>query len=424
MEIHKFGGASISTTGRIQHLPSIISEMKEGNKIFVVSALGKTTNALEEVAWQYFNGNKNKAFELLSSFKESHLEIAATVLTGNSFRDCKETFADLLLQLETSLEENLNPDYNFYYDQVVSFGELFSSRIIHYFLAEKGFENEWIDARQVIKTNQHFREAGVLWDITAERTMEKVIPGFQKCSIVITQGFIGSTLDDQPATLGREGSDFTAAVFANILNAESVTIWKDVDGVMNGDPRQVSNAVVIPHLDYKEVIEMSYYGAQVIHPKTIKPLQNKNIPLYVRSFLDPSLPGTVINCTRPLNLPPIIVYKFNQALISFQTRDFSFIEGKPSRLVNEIFAGALIKANLTQNTAISLLVCIDDISEKIEFVLDRIHELETTFTAGLALLTIRHHTPEIILDLTYGKRVILEQKTKETVQILYLQTES
>lgn len=419
MEIHKFGGASICNADRIKALPSILSSQKPGKKIVIVSALGKTTNALEMIAQQYFEGNKALSCQLLASLKQSHLDIAQSVLSPNAFEICKRTFDDLFDAVKAALDQHLTCDYNCYYDQVVSFGELFSSRMVCIFLQEQGIQNCWVDARKVIKTNDHFREAGVLWEQLPQLMSEHVEPLFYDCPLVITQGFIGSTTKGESTTLGREGSDFTAAVFANILKAESVTIWKDVDGVMNGDPKEIEYATVIPHLDYKEVIEMAYYGAQVIHPKTIKPLQNESIPLRVRSFLNPSSPGTVINGTRPEKLPAMIVYKRDQVFVSFETKDFSFIEGKPAKLLNEIFSEALIKANLTQNTAISLIVCCDDIPEKRARVRLRAGDFEIAERTGLTLLTIRHYTPRDIDWLTRDKVILLEQRTAHTVQILY-----
>lgn len=421
MQVHKFGGASISTVERISNLPSIISSMKEGKKILVISALGKTTNALEKIVSLYFAGQKEKSLLAVGFLKETHLSMASSLLSGSSLQDCNAALAILFDRLEKSLEQNKNGDYNFYYDQAVYLGELLSSTLVSFYLVEKGIGNEWLDARDVLKTNENFREAGILWDVVRSIMRDVVVPALERTSMIITQGFIGRTLDGRSTTLGREGSDFTAAVFANLLKANTVTIWKDVDGVMNSDPKLYAESVVIPHLDYKEVIEMSYYGAQIIHPKTIKPLQNESIPLHVYSFLNPSLKGTVIDSRQSRELPPMIVYKFNQVLLSFQTKDFSFIEGNPSRKLSELFAKALVKANLTQNTAISLLLCIDDIAEKKEFVLEHTHEFDTTSTPGLTLLTIRHHTPEIIQKLTEGKHIILEQKTETTVQILYLE---
>ncbi len=421
MQVNKFGGASISTVERVRNLPSIIGSMKEGKKILVISALGKTTNALEKIVSLYYSGKKDESLREVAMLREAHLSMAASLLSGTTLQSGSSALTTLFRQLEESLDLNKDAGYNCYYDQVVCFGELLSGTIVSYYLNEKGIANEWIDARSVIRTNENFREAGILWDVVRAAMKDVIMAALKRSSMIITQGFIGSTLAGKSTTLGREGSDFTAAVFANLLHAESVTIWKDVDGVMNADPKLYPEAVVIAHLDYKEVIEMSYYGAQVIHPKTIKPLQNENIPLYARSFLNPALAGTVIDNRKSMDLPPMIVYKFNQVLLSFQTKDFSFMEGKPARKLSELLAKALVKANLTQNTAISLLVCIDDIIEKKEFILDHTHEFDTTSTPGLTLLTIRHHTPEIILELTQGKQVILEQRTEETVQILYLQ---
>jgi len=245
------------------------------------------------------------------------------------------------------------------------------------------------------------------------------LPLFKETNLVVTQGFIGSTDENESTTLGREGSDYTAAIFGEILNAESVTIWKDVNGVMNADPKDFKDAITIEELSYKEVIEMAYYGAQVIHPKTIKPLQNKNIPLYVRSFVDLRLSGTVITRKQNHHLPPMIVYKRSQALVTLQTLDFSFVEGKPINSLHGILTDLRIKPNLTQNAAISVMICIDDIAEKTgSFASLASAIFDVQIQKNLTLLTIRHYTPDYVDQLSKDYEVLLEQKTRETVQVL------
>jgi aspartate kinase len=286
-------------------------------------------------------------------------------------------------------------------------------------LNEQKIPNQWIDVRDLLRTDDTFRDAKIDWIVSKKQVDERLTPLFQQNNFVVTQGFIGSTDENESTTLGREGSDFTAAIFAELLNAGSVTIWKDVNGVMNADPKEFTEAVTIEELSYKEVIEMAYYGAQVIHPKTIKPLQNKNIPLYVRSFSDLRLPGTVITQKSTSQLPPMIVYKRKQVLITLQTTDFSFVEGKPTAFLHKILGEVNVKPNLTQNTAISLMICIDDIPEKTDKIALAASEIfEVQIQKDLQLLTIRHYTPEIIDRLSKNKEVILEQKTKETIQLL------
>ncbi len=273
--------------------------------------------------------------------------------------------------------------------------------------------------RDLLRTDDTFRDAIIDWTVTEKNINEKILPIFNETNLIITQGFIGSTDANESTTLGREGSDYTAAVFANILNAESVTIWKDVAGVMNADPKDFTDAVNIHELSYKEVIEMAYYGAQVIHPKTIKPLQNKNIPLYVKSFLEKRLPVTVITKKNPHHLPSIIVYKRNQVLMTFQSKDFSFVEGEPINTLYEILDAIKIKPNLTQNAAISLYVCLDDVAEKTEQIALKTSEIfEVQLQKNLTLLTIRHYNDESINKLTENKTIVLQQKTMDTIQIL------
>ncbi|MBS1732559.1 MAG: aspartate kinase, partial [Bacteroidetes bacterium] len=274
----------------------------------------------------------------------------------------------------------------------------------------------------IIRTDDNFRDAAIDWLYTGNNISQHVVPLFDEYDVVITQGFIGSTDENESTTLGREGSDYTAAIFANLLPGESVTIWKDVDAVMNADPREYPAATIIPALSFSEVIEMAYYGAQVIHPKTIKPLQNKNIPLYVKSFIDPSLPGTSISGSVPRNLPPIIVQKKNQVLIRFKSKDFSFVEDKPVQQLHELYSNLKMKPNLSQNTAISLLCCFDDHVEKIEKLAGAASEIfDVEVEKNLLLLTIRHYTEESISELSSGRQIVLMQKTQETVQVLMRQ---
>lgn len=278
----------------------------------------------------------------------------------------------------------------------------------------------WVDVRDIIRTDDNFRDAAIDWAYTKQKVETEIKNLFNKYDIVITQGFIGATDENESTTLGREGSDFTAAIFANLLEASSLTIWKDVDSVMNADPRQFKNAIGIPSLSYSEVIEMAYYGAQVIHPKTIKPLQNKNIPLYVKSFLNPQLPGTIISSTLSKKLPPVIVKKENQVLMQFSSKDFSFVEGKPVQQLQEIFKTVRLNPNLIQNTAISLLCCLDDRPEKIEQIaLEAGVLFNVSLEKNLTLLTIRHYDDDIIKEFTENKTIVLLQKTTTTLQVLY-----
>ncbi|MEO8765053.1 MAG: aspartate kinase [Ginsengibacter sp.] len=418
MKVFKFGGASISTIERIQNIGKILRDF-EGEKILIViSAMGKMTNALETVAEEFYLGKKDEALLLFEKIKQHHLNVLKYSITQH-WEEATGELQNFFTEVQWLLHDKPVKGYNYYYDQVVCTGELLSTTILSFYLNEEKIPNKWIDVRDVLRTDDTFRDAVIDWEATGKNTEEKILPLFEDTNIVITQGFIGSTDENESTTLGREGSDYTAAVFANILHAESVTIWKDVEGVMNADPKDFADAVTIPELNYKEVIEMAYYGAQVIHPKTIKPLQNKNIPLYVKSFINKRLPGTVITAKNAHNLPPIIVYKRSQVLITLQSKDFSFVEGKPVNTLYEILNNSKIKPNLTQNAAISLFVCVDDIPSKVEETAVQCAGIfDVQMEKNLILLTIRHYTPDLIQKLTATKIIVLEQKTADTVQLL------
>ena len=418
MKVFKFGGASINSVERIQNLGKILKVYENEKILIVISAMGKVTNALEKVAESFYEGKKEEGLILFEKIKQNHLATLKYTVTQQLEKGTNELL-NIFTEVEWLLHDKPVKDYNYYYDQIVCTGELMSTTILSFYLNEEKIDNRWIDVRDVLRTDDTFRDALVDWEFTEKQIAEKILPLFNESNIVITQGFVGSTDENESTTLGREGSDYTAAVFANVLNAESVTIWKDVEGVMNADPKDFSEAVILPGLDYKEVIEMAYYGAQVIHPKTIKPLQNKNIPLLVKCFLDSRLPGTVISGKNPHQLPPIIVYKRNQVLMTLQSKDFSFVEGVPVNQLNEILEQVKIKPTLTQNAAISLLICVDDIPEKIDDAARRFDEIfDVQIEKDLTLLTIRHYTGEFIKKLSENKVIVLEQKTRETIQLL------
>jgi aspartate kinase len=418
MKVFKFGGASINSFERIQNLAVILKEYKHEKIVIVISAMGKMTNALEKVTEAFYSGRKEDALQLFEKIKQNHLTLLKYAVT-QQWEAATNDLLNFFTEVEWLLHDKPVKDYNYYYDQVVCSGELLSSTIVSYFLNEEKIPNKWIDVRDLLRTDDTFRDAVIDWPVTQKQIEEKILSLFNENNLIITQGFIGCTDENESTTLGREGSDYTAAVFANILNAESVTIWKDVEGVMNADPKDLPEAVNIPELSYKEVIEMAYYGAQVIHPKTIKPLQNKNIPLNVKSFLNVQLPGTVITAKNPHDLLPIIVYKRNQVLITFESKDFSFVEGKPVNTLYEILDEIKIKPNLTQNAAISLYVCMDDITEKIDKIAIKASAIfDVQLEKNLTLLTIRHYTGEFLNKLTENKTIVLEQKTAHTIQML------
>jgi len=386
--------------------------------VVIVSAMGKTTNALEKVTDAFYTGKKEEALQLFEQVKQQHLSTAKYLLITH-YLSCETQLKDFFTEVEWLLHDKPVRDYDYYYDQVVCAGELFSTSIVSAYLNEAGINNKWLDVRDIFRTDDDFRDASIDWEFTKQKVDELVVPELKKNNIVLTQGFIGATDENESTTLGREGSDYTAAVFANMLDADSQTIWKDVESVMNADPKQFLDALSIPELNYNEVIEMAYYGAQVIHPKTIKPLQNKGIPLFVKCFLDPSLPGTVIHNKPVHNLPPIIVLKEKQALLEMNSRDFSFVGEQHVGHLYHLFEKLHIKPNLTQNGAISFLCVLDDRAEKIEkLALEASAFLDVQVKKGLSLLTIRHYNKEIVEKLTAGKSLLLRQQTPETVQFL------
>ncbi len=420
MRVFKFGGASINTVERIRNTAAIIKEHASQKLLVVISAMGKTTNALEKITEAYFEGKKEEALLLLERVKNDHLEKVKALL--NSSRPAAEAqLKDFFTEIEWMLHDKPVRSYDYYYDQVVCCGELFSTAIVSHYLGEQGLKLKWVDVRDIFRTDNNFRDANIDLGFTAEKINSAILPLFNKYDAVITQGFIGATDENESTTLGREGSDYSAAVFANMLDAADLTIWKDVNAVMNADPgRFPDTAVLIPSLSYTEVIEMSYYGAQVIHPKTIKPLQNKNIPLLVKSFLNTGLPGTVINNDTSKQLPPVIVLKDRQTLIHFFSRDFSFIEGKPSEALYDIFKRVKLQPNLTQNTAISLICCFDEHREKVDRIAGEAALLfDVVAEKDLSLLTVRHYNEETIRKLTKGKKIILEQRTPQTLQAIF-----
>ena len=418
MKIFKFGGASTNSFDRIQQLRYILQNHRDEKILIVVSAMGKMTNSLEKVVEEFYEGKNDEALRLFQKVKEYHLNQLKYLVTLQ-WKKATSQLTDFFTEVEWLLHDKPMKNYDYYYDQVVCCGELLSSTLISYYLNENKIPNEWIDVRDILRTDNTFRQAKVDWEVSRKQAREKLLPLFDNTNFVITQGFIGSTDENESTTLGREGSDFTAAIFAELLDAESVTIWKDVNGVMNADPKDFPEAVTIGELSYKEVIEMAYYGAQVIHPKTIKPLQNKDIPLFVRSFLDLRLTGTVITQKSATLLPPMIVYKHRQVLLTLQSVDFSFVEGKPTTFLYEVLRKLNIKPNLTQNTAISLIICMDDADKKIQEISQEVSEMfDVSVQKNLTLLTVRHYTDAMIEQLSENKEIILEQKTKDTVQLL------
>jgi len=423
MKVFKFGGASVNSIDRIKSIAGILNQFNNDNLLVIVSAMGKTTNALEKVAASFFEGNTQKALELFEEVKQQHLDTAQSLMPLN-FSLCKEQLSNFFTEAEWLLHDKPVRKYDYYYDQIVSIGELLSTCIVSHYLNEINVINTWLDVRDIIRTDNNFRDATVDWEVTNSKIVNSelkniatTIPNQPK--LFITQGFIGATDDNENTTLGREGSDYTAAIFANLLNAESLTIWKDVEGVMNADPKQFADAQLIAELSFEEVIEMAFYGAQVIHPKTIKPLQNKKIPLLVKCFLNSSLPGTIIQNKVIKELPPIIVVKENQVLMHLHSQDFSFVGEKPMSFLYNFFAEVKLKPNLIQTGAISVQICLDNNEEKIEELAAKLATIfDVQIQKQLTLITIRNYNEAIIKKLIENKTTLLKQQTPNTFQAL------
>lgn len=418
MKVYKFGGASIQNYERMKATAEIIAVAGEKPLLVVVSALGKTTNALEKVVEAFFEARTEDAFHLFERIKEQHLDFIKYNLPLH-WQPAEAKLKEFFTETEWLLHDKPVRSYDYYYDQIVCCGEMMSSTLLYFQLLELKINAGWIDVRDLIRTDSNFRDGIINWEVTKMNTDQLLSPLLQEFDVVVTQGFIGSTDENESTTLGREGSDFTAAIFANLLQAEDVTIWKDVPGVMSGDPKTYSEAQTIPEISYSEMIEMAYYGAQVIHPKTIKPLQNKKIPLLVKNFTDTILAGTSISSTLAKNLPPIVIVKENQVLLSFQSKDFSFIEDQPINKLYELFHNLKIKPTLTQNGAITLLCCFTDREEKINTLATEAAEIfDVTVLRGLSLLTVRHYNDDSLAKLTAGRKILLTQKTDVVVQMI------
>lgn len=413
MRVFKFGGASVKDAAGIRNLLRVLQVAGYDDVLLVVSAMGKTTNALEAVVNIYF-GKSASLQASVQEVRKYHNEILLDL-----FDDTHPVYEDvgrLFGELDYFLKHNRSPNYNFVYDQVVSYGELVSTTIISHFLLASGLPARWLDVRNLIKTDNQYRDANVDWD----QTQKQIKANVRKKSIHIVQGFIGSDENSFTTTLGREGSDYTAAIFAYCLNADSVTIWKDVPGVMNADPRYFEHATLLQQISYREAIELAFYGASVIHPKTLQPLQRKEIPLYVKSFLNPEMPGTSVSKGADLvpHLPCFIVKK-EQLLISISSIDFSFIMEEH---ISEIFAllhKFRMKVHLIQNSAISFSVCVDDKFGHFEQLASALRgRFTVAYNENVSLYTIRHFTAEAAARVEQGKSILLRQSSRETLQIV------
>lgn len=419
MIVYKFGGASIETTERAINVADIIADVNDKKLIVVISAKGKTTNALEYITNEWINGNVENAKIQFDLLKKEHFEYASTLL-GTKDAQLEQQIEEICTEAEWIFNESISKTYDYYYDQIVCIGELLSTLILSTFLHQKNIKNQWIDIRDIVKTDSEYRNANIDIPLSEQLFQNILLPQLEKNNIIVTQGFIGSNDENHSVTLGREGSDYTAAMLAYFSNAESVSIWKDVPSLLNADPKIFADTIPIEQITYSEVIEMAYYGAQVIHPKTIKPLHNKNIPLYVKSFLNKNLPGTKIFYTKEkIKYPPLMVLKQKQTLLQVTTKDFSFITEENLSNIYKIFHSCKIKINLIQNAAISFVACIDSIDEKINQLLNLLSDkYEVKRNENLFLFTVRHYRQDILHKELKNRTVLLTQKTRHTIQLV------
>lgn len=414
MKIFKFGGASVKDANGVKNVADVLQKVGHDDVLLVISAMGKTTNAFELVIKNYFD-KSNELQSSIQEVKKYHNQILLELFedeNNDAFNVVNQHFADL----DYFLNHNKSPNYNFVYDQVVSFGEIISTTIISHYFNYIGLKNNWLDVRNFIKTDSNYRDANVDW----EQTQKLISKGVKKKTLNITQGFLGSDENSFTTTLGREGSDYTAAIFAYCLSAESVTIWKDVPGVLNADPRYFENAVLLNQISYREAIELAFYGATVIHPKTLQPLQKKEIPLFVKSFLNPLLPGTSV--AKGEDLSPktsCFIVKKNQLLLSLSSIDFSFIMEENISEIFMLFHQFKMKVSLIQNSAISFSVCIEDKFgnfNELRALLSK--KFKVSYNENVSLFTIRHFTAAAAELVEKDKVVLLKQISRETMQIV------
>jgi aspartate kinase len=414
MQVFKFGGASVKNAEGVKNLARVLQEVGYENTLVVVSAMGKMTNAMERVIKNYFD-NKPELQSSIQEVKTYHNDILLDLFDTKQHPVFK-TVSSIFDDLDGFFLRNKSPDYNFVYDQVIGFGELTSTTIISAYLNAIGIKNKWLDVREFIKTDNYYRRSNVDW----EHTQKNIKANFDTNVLNITQGFLGSNANNFTTTLGREGSDYTAAIFAYCLNAESVTIWKDVPGVLNADPRYFENAQLLNTISYREAIELAFYGASVIHPKTLQPLQQKEIPLFVKSFLNPKNAGTRVGKGAGIepNVPCFIVKK-NQVLISLSSLDFSYIVEENISEIFKLFHLYKMKVDVIQNSAISFSVCFENTYNNLDRLLQHLKaKFKVTLYDNVSLYTVRHYNEQAIASVEKNKKLLLKQLTQETIQIV------
>jgi aspartate kinase len=421
MKVFKFGGASVKDAPAIENLKNILQRYENEQLVVVISAMGKTTNFMEKMLDAYYHAPENVP-ALLSELRTQHESVAEQLMgADNPFLPHSERIFTLLNeQLQRPTSDNFDYDY----DRIVSFGELLSTTLIATYLNTQGIETQWLDARQLVRTDNTYREGHVDWAVTQKLVCNTINPYFQNRThgIVLTQGFIAGTAENQTTTLGREGSDYSAAILAYTLDAECVTVWKDVPGILNADPKRFADAVKIDKLTYHETVELAYYGASVIHPKTLKPLHNKQIPLFVKSFFHPENEGSMITKDADLTEVPSFIVKDNQLLISVSPRDFSIIGVENLSIILDILAKYRVKINLIQNSALTFSVCTDNVPLRLKPCIEALQEeFIVKFNDGIRLVTIRHYDAEsekTILNMFDNEEVIIRQSNRHTIQMI------
>ena len=417
LKVFKFGGASVKDAAAVRNAATIVKKFANDDLLVVVSAMGKTTNALERLvdAFFYKKGNLENIYDEIKQF---HVDILSQ-LFPNKIHAAYAQVENDFVELQWAIEDEPAHSYNHHYDQIVSMGEIISSRIVSAYFNEVKSDCLWFDARGIIQTDNTYREGRVNFELTQQLAERELLPLLKQHKLILTQGFIGGTSENYTTTLGREGSDYTAAILAYSTNAESVTIWKDVPGVLNADPKWFSDTKKIDELTYQDAIELAYYGATVIHPKTIKPLQNKNIPLYVKSFINPSAEGTIIKDSNK-HLPiPSFIFKINQMLITISPRDFSFIAEDNLSTIFALFHQHQVKINVMQLSAISFSICVDMDDKKIQPLIHALqNDYKVLYNDALELVTIRYYDQSTIDRVCVNKEILMEQKSRYTVQLV------
>ena len=419
MLVFKFGGASVKNAEAIQNVSKILSLYATNKRLVVISAMGKTTNALEEIVQALWEKNVSSYKYLVEETYNFHLNILNKLFKEHHYAVHQE-IESVFDFLRNKIDQPVSDTFDFEYDQIVSLGEILSTLIVDAYLREEGHLSMWADARKLIRTDRQYRDSNVDWSKTQELINERLIPLYKSVKLVVTQGFIGHTSEGFTTTLGREGSDYTAGILAYCTDAKSVTIWKDVPGMLNADPKWFQDTIKLEQISFKEAIELAYYGASVIHPKTVKPLQNKQISLYVKSFIDPTAAGTVIQSSMDYDhLIPSFIFKLDQVLFSITPKDFSFIVEENLSDIFETLSKSGIKINLMQNSALSFSFAVDQNKINIDHVLILFKDkYEVKFNANLELITIRHYDEATITKMIHNKTVLIEQRTRQTVRFL------